>query len=127
MPTILIVDDEPHIRRLIQQTLEALEDEGVDIITAQNGEEALIIIKEKKPELVLLDIMMPKMNGFVVCETVKKKLGMKDVYIAMLTAKGQAIDKADSIKSGCDDFITKPFSTKDLRTKAREILFPVKK
>ncbi|KWT81178.1 response regulator transcription factor [Candidatus Magnetominusculus xianensis] len=127
MPTILIADDEFHIRRLIQQTLELFEDEGVEIITAQNGEEALNIIKEKRPELVFLDIVMPEIDGFSVCITVKKELGMKDVHIAILTAMGQECDKAMGKLCGCDDFITKPFSTKELRTKVREILFPAKK
>ena len=68
---ILIVDDEPHLRTLIQQSLEELEDEGVDLFTASNGEEALEAILEEKPNLVFLDVMMPKKNGFDVCNTVK--------------------------------------------------------
>ncbi|MEO5358476.1 MAG: response regulator [Nitrospirae bacterium YQR-1] len=122
MPTILIADDEQHIRMLIEQTLEALEDDGVDILTAENGAEALDVIKEKKPELVFLDVMMPKMNGFDVCNTVKNELGIKGIYIIMLTAKGQEFDKQKGIESGCDLYITKPFSPKELKNKAKEIL-----
>ena len=70
---ILIVDDEAHIRMLIEQTLEDLEDEGVEIITATNGEEALDAIKTEKPNLVFLDVMMPKMSGFEVCQMVKNE------------------------------------------------------
>ncbi|MHC5732917.1 MAG: response regulator, partial [Nostoc sp.] len=68
---ILIVDDEPNILILMEQALEALEDEGVELLTARNGEEALEIIKTEKPNLVFLDVMMPKMNGLKVCQIVK--------------------------------------------------------
>ena len=73
---ILIVDDEAHIRMLIEQTLEELEDEGVEFLTAENGEAALEIIQKEKPQLVFLDVMMPKMNGMDVCKKVKKELGL---------------------------------------------------
>ena len=73
---ILIVDDEPHLRMLIQQTLEELEDDGVELLTAANGEEALETIREEQPNLVFLDVMMPKKNGFDVCHAVKKELGL---------------------------------------------------
>ena len=69
---LLIVDDEAHIRMLIEQTLEDLEDDGVDLLFAENGEEALNLIKEEEPNLVFLDVMMPKMNGMEVCQIVKK-------------------------------------------------------
>ena len=72
---ILIVDDEAHIRMLIEQTLEELEDEGVEFITADNGETALQLIESETPNLVFLDVMMPKMNGMEVCHKVKKDLG----------------------------------------------------
>ena len=78
MPTVLIVDDEQHIRLLIEQTLEELEDEGVELLTAANGEEALEAIQSAKPNLVFLDVMMPKMSGFDVCDRAKQGLGLKD-------------------------------------------------
>ena len=84
---ILIVDDEAHIRMLIEQTLEELEDDGVEFLTAENGEIALDIIQEENPKLVFLDVMMPKMNGMEVCRRVKKELGLHDVFIVLLTAK----------------------------------------
>ncbi|HYK47347.1 MAG TPA: response regulator, partial [Parafilimonas sp.] len=90
---ILIVDDEPHIRMLIGQTLEELEDEGVDFFTAENGEQALEIINEENPQLVFLDVMMPKLNGMEVCRRVKKELALNDVYVILLTAKGQELDR----------------------------------
>jgi len=86
---VLIVDDEAHIRLLIEQTLEELEERGVEILTAANGEEALDLIRAKKPSLVFLDVMLPRMNGFDVCDRVRNAWGMRDVYIVMLTAKGQ--------------------------------------
>jgi DNA-binding response OmpR family regulator len=120
--TILIADDEPHIRLLIEQTLEDLEDEGVELLTAENGEDALEKIKSEQPNLVFLDVMMPKMNGFDVCNEVKKVLGMKDIYIIMLTAKGQEFDKQKGIEVGADLYLTKPFDPDEVLEKTQEIL-----
>ncbi len=122
MPCILIVDDEAHIRLLIEQTLEELEDEGVEILTAENGEEALEIIRSEKPRLVFLDVMMPKMNGFDVCQRVKTELGMRDVYVIMLTAKGQEYDKHRGEEVGANLYMTKPFDPDELLARAREAL-----
>lgn len=122
MPKILIADDEPHIRLLLEQTLEELEDEGVELIIVNNGEEALGAIKSEMPRLVFLDVMMPKMNGFDVCHTVKNELGMKDVYIIMLTAKGQEFDKQRGAEVGADIYMTKPFNPDEIVEKAREVL-----
>jgi two-component system, OmpR family, alkaline phosphatase synthesis response regulator PhoP len=121
-PKILIVDDEPHIRMLIEQTLEELEDEGVNFITAVNGEEALTLICEEKPDLVFLDVMMPKMNGIEVCRRVKKELGLNEVYIVLLTAKGQELDRQKGQEVGADVYMTKPFNPEALLNKAREVL-----
>jgi two-component system, OmpR family, alkaline phosphatase synthesis response regulator PhoP len=123
---ILIVDDEPHLRTLIQQTLEELEDEGVELLTATNGEEALETIREEKPNLVFLDVMMPKRNGFDVCNTVKNELGLRDIYIILLTAKGQEFDRQRGQEVGADLYMTKPFDPDALIAKARSVLgFPV--
>ncbi|MBD2537337.1 response regulator [Coleofasciculus sp. FACHB-SPT36] len=119
---ILIVDDEPHIRLLLEQTLEDLEDEGVELLTATNGEEALETIKTEKPALVFLDVMMPKMNGFDVCNAVKNELEIKDVYIIMLTAKGQEFDKQKGNEVGADMYMTKPFDPDEVVAKASNIL-----
>lgn len=119
---ILIVDDEPHLRRLIEQTLEDLEDEGVEFLTAGNGEEALEIIKTEKPNLVFLDIMMPKMNGFDVCNIVKNTLEIKEVYIIMLTAKGQEFDKQRGEEVGADLYMTKPFDPDEVLERTLEVL-----
>jgi two-component system, OmpR family, alkaline phosphatase synthesis response regulator PhoP len=119
---ILIVDDEPHLRMLIQQTLEELEDDGVEILTASNGEEALDTIRDEKPNLVFLDVMMPKKNGFDVCNTVKKELGLADIHIILLTAKGQEFDRQRGQEVGADLYMTKPFDPDALVAKARSVL-----
>jgi two-component system, OmpR family, alkaline phosphatase synthesis response regulator PhoP len=119
---ILIVDDEPHIRMLIEQTLEELEDEGVEFLTAENGEIALSIIQQENPQLVFLDVMMPKMNGMEVCRKVKKELQLKNVFIVLLTAKGQELDRQKGHEVGADVYMTKPFDPEAILNKAREVL-----
>jgi len=118
----LIVDDEPHIRMLIGQTLEELEDEGVDFLTAENGEQALEIIQAENPQLVFLDVMMPKLNGMEVCRRVKKELLLDNVYIVLLTAKGQELDRQKGQEVGADVYMTKPFDPEKILAKAREVL-----
>jgi two-component system alkaline phosphatase synthesis response regulator PhoP len=119
---ILIVDDEDHLRMLIEQTLEDLEDEGVELLTASNGEEALEMIIKEKPNLVFLDVMMPKMNGIEVCRKVKQELKLNDIFIIILTAKGQELDKQKGKDVEADIYMTKPFDPDDLLDKAREVL-----
>ncbi len=119
---ILIVDDEPHLRTLIQQTLEELEDDGVELFTAANGEDALETIREQQPNLVFLDVMMPKKNGFDVCYAVKKELGLGHIYIILLTAKGQEFDRQRGQDVGADLYMTKPFDPDALLEKARSVL-----
>ncbi len=119
---ILIVDDEVNMRMLLKETLEEFEDEGVEVLVAENGEEAIKSIKTEKPELVILDVMMPGVDGFEVCNTIKNELGMKDVYVLMLTADGQAFNKQKSKDVGTDDFMTKPFDPDEVIKKAAKIL-----
>lgn len=119
---LLIVDDEAHIRMLIEQTLEELENEGVEFLTAENGEEALEIIQSENPQLVFLDVMMPKMNGMEVCRRVKKDLLLNSVYIVLLTAKGQELDRLKGQEVGADVYMTKPFDPEVILNKAREVL-----
>ena len=122
MPKILIVDDEPHIRLLLEQTLEELEDEGVELLTAGNGIDAVNIVQREKPELVFIDVMMPGMSGFDVCNKIKNEFGMKGLYLIMLTAKGQEVDREQGIKCGADIYMTKPFNPDEILEKAREVL-----
>ncbi len=119
---ILIVDDEAHIRMLIEQTLEELEDEDVEFLTADNGETALELIRNELPNLVFLDVMMPKMNGMEVCRRVKKELGLDHVFIIILTAKGQELDRQKGQEVGANLYMTKPFDPEVILNKAREVL-----
>jgi len=119
---VLIVDDEAHVRLLIEQTVEDLEDYGVEILTASDGKEGLDLIQAEQPKLVFLDVMMPHMNGFEVCETVKHKLGMENVFIVMLTAKGQEFDRKRGEEAGADRYLTKPFDPDELLALASEVM-----
>ncbi len=122
MPKILIADDESGMRILIGQTLEPLEDKGVELLQAGNGKEALEVIKAEKPDLVLLDVVMPEMSGFDVCNTVKNVLGIKDIYIIMLTGMKQDIHKQRGKNVGADYYMIKPFALDDLLEKVANVL-----
>jgi DNA-binding response OmpR family regulator len=122
MPTVLIVDDEQHIRLLIEQTLEELEDEGVDLLTASNGEEALVVMANQRPDVVFLDVMMPRMNGFEVCRAIRADPATSGATVILLTAKGQADDRAQGFEAGADQYLTKPFDPDDLLRRARVAL-----
>lgn len=121
-PKVLIVDDEAHIRLLIEQTLEDLDDENVEFFSANNGADALAAILSEKPDLVLLDIMLPKMNGFDVCQAVKMEHNLKSVKIILLTAKGQEADRQRGMEAGADLYLTKPFDPDQLLDLVRGIL-----
>ena len=122
MPTVLIVDDEQHIRLLIEQTLEELEDDGVELITARDGEEALDAVANQHPDLVFLDVMMPKRDGYEVCRAIKGDPATADTTIFLLTARGQAVDREEGFAAGADDDLTKPFDPDDLLRRARTAL-----
>ena len=122
MPTVLIVDDEQHIRLLIEQTLAELEDEGVQLLTAADGEEALEFVGIHRPELVFLDVMMPKKNGFEVCDAIKHERGLASTKVVLLTAKGQAVDREAGMAAGADRYVTKPFDPDELLAMARQLL-----
>lgn len=106
---ILIVDDEAHIRFLLEQTLEDFEDKGVIIESVTNGREALESINKEKPDMVFLDIMMPEINGFEVCKTIKESPELKNIFVVLLTAKGQEADRIRGDAVGADLYLTKPF------------------
>ena len=122
MPTVLIVDDEQHIRLLIEQTLEELLDEGVELYTASDGDEALAAIEAQSPDLVFLDVMMPKRNGLDVARAVRGELGRTDTHIVLLTAKGQAVDREAGLAAGANRYLTKPFDPDELLAIAHEVL-----
>ncbi len=120
---ILIVDDEVHIRMLLEQTLEELEEDfDVEILSASNGEEGLGIIIDEKPDLVFLDIMMPKLNGYEVCQKVKADPALRNVNIVLLTAKGQEVDRKQGLELGASRYMTKPFDPDEVLDVAKELL-----
>jgi two-component system, OmpR family, alkaline phosphatase synthesis response regulator PhoP len=122
--SVLIVDDEQHIRLLIEQTLEELLDEGVELYTASDGDEALAAIEAQSPDLVFLDVMMPRRNGLEVSRAVRDKLGKADTHIVLLTAKGQAVDREAGLAAGANRYLTKPFDPDELLAIAHEVLGP---
>ena len=122
MKSILIVDDELPIRLLLEQTLEDFEDHGVEISLVENGAEALERIRADRPELVLLDVMMPVMNGFDVLEAVRADEGLVDVHVVLLTAKGQEADRARGMQLGADLYLTKPFDPSAVVAHASKVL-----
>jgi two-component system alkaline phosphatase synthesis response regulator PhoP len=119
MPTVLIVDDEQHIRLLIEQTLEELEDDGVELLTAADGDEAMVVMANQHPDLVFLDVMMPKRNGFDVCRAIRADPATSGATVILLTAKGQADDREQGFAAGADQYLTKPFDPDDLLRRAR--------
>ena len=106
---VLIVDDEQHIRLLIEQTLEELLDEDVELYTAADGDEAIAAIAAQHPDLVFLDVMMPGRSGLDVCRAVRADPELAGAHIVLLTAKGQAQDRDEGLAAGADKFLTKPF------------------
>ena len=120
---VLIVDDEPNILTLIEQSLEGLAEKyGVELITAQNGIDALEIIQQQRPSLVFLDLMIPNISGLDICKFVKKDMDMASIYIVMLTARGQEQDKQNGLSVGADFYMTKPFHPRDVLAKSLEVL-----
>lgn len=120
--SILIADDEVHIRRLIEQSLEDLEDAGVEFYSVGDGAEALEIVRVERPLLVILDVMMPKMDGFTVCEHVKNDPALADIYVILLTAKGQEHDRQRGQAVNADIYMTKPFDSDALLALACDVL-----
>lgn len=116
---ILIADDEPNIVISLEYLMKR---EGYAVSVARDGEETVQAILRDRPDLVLLDAMMPKKSGFEVCQEVRANDVVKDTLILMLTAKGRDTDIAKGLGLGADAYMTKPFSTKDLVRKVRELL-----
>src|SRR6266542_5514933 len=114
--TILTADDDPQLLRLVARNLQL---EGYDVITAGDGKQALEQIEMRVPDLVLLDVMMPKMDGFAVCHRVRE---FSAVPIIIITARGQDQDKVRGLDLGADDYLTKPFSVDELLARVRAVL-----
>ena len=122
MKKILIVDDEPFIRTLLEETLEEFEDEGVEILVASNGIEGWQVVQQERPDLIFLDVMMPKMSGYEVCQRVKESETLSKTYVIMLTAKGQEVDRERGQEVGADEYVTKPFDPDYVIERAQEVL-----
>jgi two-component system alkaline phosphatase synthesis response regulator PhoP len=120
-PKILIADDEALIRLLIEQTLEDLEDQGVELLTAENGEKALQVARAEQPDLVILDVMMPILDGFAVCQAIKQDQQLSRIFV-VLTAKGQEVDQQLGLQAGADVYMTKPFDPDELFALAEKVL-----
>lgn len=106
---VLIADDEAPLRLLLEQSLEELEDVGVEVLLAADGSEALSIVQQERPDVVLLDVMMPALNGFDVCKAIKRDPTLRGTFVLILTAKGQELDRITGQEVGADCYMTKPF------------------
>jgi DNA-binding response OmpR family regulator len=118
---VLVVDDEPFILRSLSFVLERA---GFEVHQARNGDEALEKLRDVRPRICVLDVMMPRRTGYEVCEIVKGDPDLRDTYVMLLTAKGQESARARGLKAGADEFMTKPFSPSRIVERIREVLAP---
>lgn len=116
---ILVVDDEEHIAELISFNLD---NAGYEVIIASNGVDAITLCKSQKPSLILLDLMLPGMDGYDVCKIIRQDSELKKTPIIMLTAKSEELDKILGLELGADDYITKPFSVRELVARVKAVL-----
>lgn len=117
--TVLVVEDEPDIREVVRYNLER---EGYLVAEASTGEEALVLAREQHPDLVVLDLMLPGIQGLEVCRRLRERLATRDVPLVMLTAKGEEADIVSGLEMGADDYVTKPFSPRELVARIRSVL-----
>jgi DNA-binding response OmpR family regulator len=117
--SILVVEDEPNIVLSLQFLMKKA---GFDVRVARDGDEALAAVENRAPDLILLDVMIPKRDGYDVCQTIRANPAWQGIYIIMLTAKGREVDREKGIALGANDYVTKPFSTRDLTEKVKQIL-----
>lgn len=116
---ILIVDDEPNIVLSLEFLMKK---SGYEVTTATDGDQALAAVDRDNPDLVLLDVMMPRKDGYQVCQILRERTDLLDLRIVMLTAKGRDVEREKGLSLGADDYITKPFSTQDVVDKVDELL-----
>ncbi len=116
---ILIVDDEDHIRRILKFQLEK---HGYRVVTAENGEVALEMVRRESPDLILLDLMMPKMDGFETCRRIRQNFQTSQIPIIMLTAKSELPDKIKGLQDGANDYLIKPYSNEELLLRVGNVL-----
>ena len=117
--TILIADDEPNIVISLEYLLQR---DGYQVRVARNGQEALDAIQASPPDLVLLDVMLPLVSGFEVCQKIRENPALADMRIVMLTAKGRDVEMSKGLALGANAYVTKPFSTQDLLAQVRALL-----
>ncbi len=117
--TVLVVEDEPNIILSLEFLIK---EAGYNVRVALDGEEALKAVAEEAPDVVLLDIMIPKRDGYDVCKTIRADPALKDLHIIMLTARGLETEKEKGLAMGADEYITKPFSTRELTQKLKQHL-----
>jgi len=119
MKKILIVDDQLEVRELVAVTLRS---DAYQVLQAENGKKAIETARKEKPDLIIMDVMMPEMDGIEATRTIKSEDGTKDCKVVMLTAKGQKKDKEAGLDAGAEDYFIKPFSPLDLIRKVEELL-----
>lgn len=116
MPLVLVVDDEPAQRALLSYNLEA---SGYRVATAGDGEEAMLVIAEEAPDVILLDWMLPRLSGIEVCRQIKARPEARDAAVIMVSARSEEVDRIRGLETGADDYITKPYSINELLARVR--------
>jgi two-component system phosphate regulon response regulator PhoB len=116
---ILVVEDDKHISRLVKYNVDK---SGYNCLVAEDGEEALDILGRQNIDLIILDIMLPEIDGFEVCRTLKQDIKLKNIPIIMLTAKGEEVDRIVGLELGADDYVVKPFSPRELMLRVKAVL-----
>ncbi|MBP7242326.1 response regulator [Amaricoccus sp.] len=117
--SVLVVDDEPNIALSLEYLMKG---QGFEVRVATDGEAALAALRERAPHVMLLDVMLPKRDGYEVCQTVRATPEWNGVRIIMLTARGRAIEQEKGLALGADDYITKPFSTREVIERVRQYM-----
>ncbi len=115
-PTILLVEDEPAQREMLVYNLEA---EGFDVITADNGEDGLLLVEENEPDLIILDWMMPQLSGLEVCRRLKSNPKTRQIPVIMLSARAEEVDRVRGLETGADDYVVKPYSVIELMARVK--------
>ena len=115
-PTVLLVEDEPAQREMLAYNLEA---EGFDVITADNGEDGLILVDENDPDLIVLDWMMPQLSGIEVCRRLKRNSKTRQIPVIMLSARAEEVDRVRGLETGADDYVVKPYSVIELMARVK--------
>jgi two-component system phosphate regulon response regulator PhoB len=119
MPRILVVEDEPDIRQVIAYNLEQA---GHEVLTAERGAQALVLLNKERPSLVLLDLMLPDVSGLDICRHIKSAPALSAVPVVMLTARNEEIDRVVGFELGADDYVVKPFSVRELVLRVQAVL-----